>query len=385
MPLLPNARAFIIPTFPRNHLPSDIKRWRWSAHFELPFPSPADPAIEYQISAGSDRIICGIYNDLVALVFAVEEAPPNRIILKASTTAAEREKAFRAVDANSRLIATCAPPCMALFITLTEYECPDDACRDAEKRFDQCLLSLNNVIRSIQARIPREIAWSFQPLTMFDIGVAYHCADYFCTDCSPPVWHPLFTAPIISFPRQLAKPLYSLHINQVDIAHIATEGCSVGLENELLVAAITALFEGHPRLTILNAMLAVEILANEYFQSVATAYKINAGVTPERAAKDVEKERRKHRTDLTHLLHVGPQQYHARSLSGENESLYNKLMDAHQVRNNVAHRGVEPPGPEVQRILHTTCDAVTWLQVKLGKPTTELACHPTQLAFRAPG
>ena len=385
MPLLPNARAFITPSFPGYILPSGSERWRWSAHFELPSPSPTDPAIEYQISAGSDRVTCGIYNDLVALVFAVDEMPPNRIILKASTTPAEREQAFRAVDADSKLISTCAPPSMALFITQTEYTCPDDACHDAEKRFDQCLLSLNNVIRSIQARLPREIAWSFQPLTMIDIGVAYHCAEYFCTSCSPPVWHPLFTAPIISFPRQLARPLYSLGINRVDIARIATEDCSVGLENELLIAAITAFFEGHPRLTILNAVLAVEVLANEYFRSVATACKISAGVSPERAAKEVERERRKHRTDLSHLLHVGPHQYHAQSLCRENESLFNALMSAHQVRHNVAHRGVEPPGTEVQKILQTTCDAVTWLQVKLGKPTTAFACPATQLAFRAPG
>ena len=360
-------------------------RWRWVAHFSLPFPAPTEPCIEFRRSTDWGVLKCGIHNHLRSVVFARDKNPPKRIVVQKSYAQDQVEKIVASRDAEARIVAVESPPALAFILQETECASAAEAFQNAEDKFFACFEALNNVIRATQARLPYSTAWSFRPVTFMEIGCAHHAAEYLCKKGEKPTWHPGHSFPIMSAPGSLGAPLHRISVKELDLDSIAANGSDVTLEDELLAEAIASYYAGSDRLVVLNSAAALENMANRYFKAVAIASLNEEGKSDDDAERQAESERKDNRNDLRHLLHRGPVAYGAASLHASNDTLYQQVLKSRDKRHDIIHRGEKATEQEAELAFRSSCEAIAWIQSQLGLPVRPYSCRLPGLAVATRG
>jgi hypothetical protein len=173
--------------------------------------------------------------------------------------------------------------------------------------------------------------------------------------------------------------------SDMDLQQLAQSTSEQALDEQLLEESVESLFVGRNRLVVLNAIAAVEVMANRYFVAAAIQAKLGDGQSSEQAAQEAEQERREHRTDLKHLLHCGPASYGARSLCSEDKRLYDDLLSYQLVRHGVAHRGETPDNETAERVLGKAHEGVSWIRTQLRLPVRPFSLPLGGFTFQAQG
>jgi hypothetical protein len=383
--ITPRALVVVSPGLEGYRPPCGSGRWRWVAYFGLPFPLPVREALVWVTKTPQASFRCELSNDLSSVTFSSQGGLPERLFARKSSPRAELEKQVSLISHEAHILEVEAPPSSAVIRSVTEYVTASESLKDAEGNFRFCLDSINGVLGTLRTRLPLALAWFVRPLRMIDIAAAYHTAEHLCPSAGEGRWRCVGYYPIMSIPASLAAPLLPLSMKDLGSDMLAQSPPQQPLDEQLLEESFESFFDGRNRLAVISAVTAVELMANEYFATVAAQAKLRQGRSQRQAAEEAEVERKNHRTEFRYLLHRGPSRYGAKSLHDADHGLYEGLLRDQQARHGVAHRGDSPSYEATEELLSRAYAGVSWIRTQLKLPVRPFSLPLQGFAVEARG
>lgn len=362
-----NALVTITPDYPPPAC--GATRFRWNMNVSLPFPLPAKKCFNEELSLHDKRYSFGIHNHLDRMHRTSDKpstAPCVYLAQKLSEGEQEQPTACEYRITREHLQS------VAVFTDLGEYASPKEAFEEADKKIKTCLDALADRLARIQRSLPYAVSWTVYPVSVFDVGMIHHAVDHFCPKSG--TWSLVGCGVALSLARQLRVPLFT-----VDFPEDEFVPAQLSLANELLAESQMSIFRRLPRLTVLNACAAVEILANWVYKQKRYAQLVDEGHDEIEAEAMADDDRKRSRTDETFLLHSGLRKACGRSLCKEHKALYDAFLRHESERHQTAHRGQRPAMEAAKSCFHHCCEVVRWLCTVAALPTKPMLPPPDEV------
>jgi hypothetical protein len=344
-----NATVTISPHYPPPRC--GASRFQWWMHVALPFVVPSSTCVRNEFEHNGAKFTLVIHNHLDRLTRTPSHpaAYPQVLLvpkLRERETQPERHGDMRLTREFLQAV--------AVIKETAEHASPYEAFKGADNKIKLCMDALTDHLLAIQKAVPYLVSWTVYPVSLFDVGTIHHSVSHLCPTSGN--WEPVAWGVAINVARQLSAPLFL-----ADLTTVPTVQPEMDLCNELLAEAQTALFRHTRRLTVLNACLAVESLANYTFRKRRIEQLLASGTPPQNASVTAEQERKRNRTNEAFLLHSGILAASGRSLVVENKKLYDEFLVHKKMRHQTAHAGYLPQADEARACFVCCCEVVRWL------------------------
>jgi hypothetical protein len=349
MPLLECLQSHVTVN-PQGHtLPGcGATRFRWTTHVALPFTLPSRACIHKNPVIGGREFEYSIHNyfDRLTVFPASQTTWPSVYLIPRSYPTPPAPPGWKHSRETIQSVAH--------FVETEEHGNPDAAFLGATEKIKACFGYLSDHLAALQSAMPYLTAWQIYPISQYDVGLVYHQVEHFCLTKSR--WDHSSTGVSINLAHLLHHPSSLISFPQDSVA-----GNPADLSNELLAEAQVSQFRGLCRSAVLNSYQAVEALANVVFKTKQTAKLTAEGSVTEEAEVRAEQIRKKNRTEIKFLVHVGLLEACGRSLCQEDKARYDALCILKKMRNEIAHVGKKVSSSEAKEAHQLCCEVVRWL------------------------
>ena len=334
-------------------------RFRWAMHVSLPFPLPSPNCVHRQETAQGRTFEFTIHNFMDRLIIAPKAGPSWPTVTLIARSAPTPKVAETQTVRREQLQS------VASFFEIDEHATPNSAFLNAAEKVKACFEQLSTFLRDYQSAVPYLCSWQVYPISQFDVGSVHHEVRHLCPTTGR--WDHVFSSITFNLARQLHKPLCHLPFQPDN-----SQPTSADLANELLAEAQLSLFRGMNRSAVINSFVAVESLANIVFKKKKLESLVTAGQSELDAEQAAESERKKHRTEISFLVHRGLNECCGRSYFFEMQTKYDELLKLQDARHKVAHAGHLPTKADAEAAHLLGCETVQWLCGVVGIPVRPL-------------
>jgi len=345
----------IIVVTPQFEMAEDGKHeFQWTAHLPLPFPLPSS-CVKRVIDSKIGTFEFGIHQHMDRTFIYVpkdksKKRPPTLKVLlhKKGSSGPTTEENYPMRRESLTAVATISE--------IAKYNTAKSAFEANSEKVELFISTISDVLSEFQLRAPFTCAWMIYPPNVLELESVYVNVLWYKIGETPPKPNLHASSPVFFTGMNLKNATFTMDLpeSSSDLDGI------LRIPYQLLAQSVTSLHRGTAALSIVNAIGAVEILA----ENISEEFLANVDSATQ---ENYKAKFHKAHGNLKFRLHQGLKILGFKSLFDDDNKLYSLITSWNEKRNNLVHKGNSILPEDAEEGVLTCCRVVRWLAKLSGR------------------